>query len=154
MKRSIGNIASLSLMLIALSGPAPAQETGPAMSVGEIAICLCLEPQLDEARNDIAAKRAALKEREEQLSLLSAEIAKKRASLDPADTVGQTVLKNLSNQAILLRQHIRDQAQPALNQAVADYNALAGTYNRDCTTRPRYAADVENARKALVCTPP
>ena len=142
------------LIFFAVIISASAQQAGTAMSVPEIATCLCLEPRLEEARTDIEAKRALLKERADQLAALETEIAKKQASLDPADTVGQTVLKNFINQASYLRRLIQKDLQPALNQSVAEYNALLGTYNRDCAKRPRYAVDVEMARKNLVCPQP
>ena len=131
--------------------PVPA---GPALSVAELRVCLCQELQLEAARKDIAMRRAILDERQAQLSALDAQIAERRKTLDRNDLIGQELLKNTMAQAAALRDLIQSDVRLSLNQAVSDYNALAAEYTATCVARPRYAYDVEQARKDLVCPLP
>lgn len=125
---------------------------GPALSVEELRGCLCEEPQLEMARQDIATRRAILDERQAQLTALDAQIAERRKTLDPNDLIGQELLKNSMAQAAALRDLIQSDVRLSLNQAVADYNAKAAKYTETCVNRPRYAYDVDQAKKDLVCT--
>lgn len=131
--------------------PMPA---GPALSVEELRVCLCQEPQLEAARKDIAMRRAILDERQAQLSALDAQIAERRKTLDPNDLIGQELLKNSMAQASALRDLIQSDVRLSLNQAVSDYNARAAEYTATCVARPRYAYDVDQAKKDLVCPLP
>jgi hypothetical protein len=149
--------ASLLSLLVMTGGPAFAQSnlpTGPALSVEELKTCLCQEPQLEAMRKEIATRRAMLDERQAQLNLLDAQIAERRKTLDPNDVIGQELLKNTMAQAAALRDLIQSDTRLALNQAVSDYNALAASYTETCVNRPRYAYDVEIAKKDLVCPLP
>ncbi|MBL8709559.1 MAG: hypothetical protein JNL25_10220 [Rhodospirillaceae bacterium] len=129
-------------------------QSGGALTVDEIRGCLCMDLELAAKREEIATRRAMLEERNTQLSLLSAQIVERRRSLDPLDTVGQALLKNLIAQETGLRDLIQSDTRPALNQSVAEYNALAALYTTECTTRQRYTFDVEQAKKDLVCPLP
>lgn len=126
--------------------------SGPALSVEELRGCLCQEPKLEMARQDIATRRAILDERQAQLTALDKQIADRRKTLDPNDLIGQELLKNSMAQAAALRDLIQSDVRLSLNQAVADYNATAAKYTETCVNRPRYAYDVDQAKKDLVCT--
>ncbi|WP_374656486.1 hypothetical protein [Dongia sp.] len=150
-------LASLFSGLVMTGGVALAQNAtpaGPALSVEELKTCLCQEPQLEAMRNEIATRRAMLDERQAQLNLLDAQIAERRKTLDPNDVIGQELLKNTMAQAASLRDLIQSDTRLSLNQAVADYNALAARYTETCVNRPRYAYDVDMAKKDLVCPLP
>jgi hypothetical protein len=151
--------ASLLSTLLLLSGVAYAQEAtpipaGPALTVEELRGCLCEEPQLETARQDIATRRAILDERQAQLTALDAQIVERRKTLDPNDLIGQELLKNSMAQAAGLRDLIQSDVRLSLNQAVSDYNALAAKYTQTCVARPRYAYDVDLAKKNLTCPLP
>lgn len=154
--------ASIVSVLILLSGeslPARAQDaesipSGPALSVEELRGCLCQEPRLEAARQDIATRRAILDERQAQLTALDAQIAERRKTLDPNDVIGQELLKGSMAQAAALRDLIQSDVRLSLNQAVSDYNAMAAEYTETCVARPRYVFDVDQAKKDLVCPVP
>ena len=95
-----------------------------------------------------------LDERSAQLAALSEQIKQRRTGLDPLDTVGQEMLKNLINQETALRDLIQSDTRPALNQSVAEYNALAALYTTECANRPRYKIDSDEAAKDLTCPMP
>jgi hypothetical protein len=149
-------LASLVSALVMTGGVAVAQNaaSGPALSVEELKGCLCQEPQLEAARKEIATRRAMLDERQAQLNLLDAQIAERRKTLDPNDVIGQELLKNTMAQAAALRDLIQSDTRLSLNQAVSDYNAAAAKYTETCVNRPRYAYDVDMAKKNLVCPLP
>jgi hypothetical protein len=128
--------------------------SGPALTVEELKTCLCQEPKLEEARQDIATRRAILNERQAQLTALDAQIADRRKTIDPNDVIGQELLKNSMAQAAALRDLIQSDVRLSLNNAVTDYNTLAASYTATCVNRPRYAFDVDQARKDLVCPMP
>nr|WP_298681898.1 hypothetical protein [uncultured Dongia sp.] len=149
--------ASLLMALVISSGTALAQNAtpvpaGPALTVEELRGCLCEEPRLETARQDIAMRRAILDERQAQLNTLDAQIKERRKTLDPNDLIGQELLKNSMAQAAALRDLIQSDVRLSLNQAVSEYNALAAKYTETCVNRPRYAYDVDQAKKDLVCT--
>jgi hypothetical protein len=151
--------ASLLTLLVMGSAAAMAQNatplpSGPALTVEELKGCLCQEPQLDAMRKEIATRRAMLDERQAQLTALDAQIADRRKTLDPNDLIGQELLKNSMAQSAALRDLIQSDTRPALNQSVSDYNALAAKYTETCVNRPRYAYDVDAAKKNLVCPLP
>jgi hypothetical protein len=151
--------ASLLTLLVMGSVTAMAQNatplpSGPALTVEELKGCLCEEPQLEAARKEIATRRAMLNERQAQLTALDAQIAERRKTLDPNDLIGQELLKNSMAQSAALRDLIQSDTRPALNQSVTDYNALAAKYTETCVNRPRYAYDVDAAKKNLVCPLP
>jgi hypothetical protein len=151
--------ASLLTIFALSSGVAAAQNatplpSGPALTVEELKGCLCEEPQLEAARKEIATRRAMLDERQAQLTALDAQIADRRKTLDPNDLIGQELLKNSMAQSAALRDLIQSDTRPALNQSVTDYNALAAKYTETCVNRPRYAYDVDAAKKDLVCPLP
>jgi hypothetical protein len=149
-------LASLVSALVMTGGVALAQNaaSGPALSVEELKGCLCQEPQLEAMRKEIATRRAMLDERQAQLNMLDAQIAERRKTLDPNDVIGQELLKNTMAQAAALRDLIQSDTRLTLNQAVSDYNALAAKYTETCVNRPRYAYDVDMAKKNLVCPLP
>jgi hypothetical protein len=149
-------LASLVSALVMTGGVALAQNaaSGPALSVEELKGCLCQEPQLEAMRKEIATRRAMLDERQAQLNMLDAQIAERRKTLDPNDVIGQELLKNTMAQAAALRDLIQSDTRLSLNQAVSDYNALAAKYTETCVNRPRYAYDVDMAKKNLVCPLP
>ncbi|WP_374314419.1 hypothetical protein [Dongia sp.] len=149
-------LASLVSALVMTGGVALAQNaaSGPALSVEELKGCLCQEPQLEAMRKEIATHRAMLDERQAQLNMLDAQIAERRKTLDPNDVIGQELLKNTMAQAAALRDLIQSDTRLTLNQAVSDYNALAAKYTETCVNRPRYAYDVDMAKKNLVCPLP
>jgi hypothetical protein len=132
---------------------AEAQSKG-ALTVDEIRGCLCMDQELAAKRSDIDTRRAMLDERNAQLAALSGQIAQRRATLDPLDTIGQELLKNLINQENALRDLIQSDTRPALNQSVAEYNALAALYTTECANRARYKLDADQAAKDLVCPMP
>lgn len=151
--------ASLLTILVVSTSVAVAQNatplpSGPALTVEELKGCLCEEPQLEAARKEVATRRAMLDERQAQLTALDAQIADRRKTLDPNDLIGQELLKNSMAQATALRDLIQSDTRPALNQTVTDYNALAAKYTETCVNRPRYAYDVDAAKKNLVCPLP
>lgn len=131
-----------------------AQSAGGALTVDEIRGCTCMDQELESKRTDITTRRAMLDERSAQLAALSEQIKQRRANLDPLDTVGQEMLKNLINQETALRDLIQSDTRPALNQSVAEYNALAALYTTECANRPRYKVDADEAAKDLTCPMP
>lgn len=153
MNRFSIRVALATFLLGGFALSAEAQSKG-ALTVDEIRGCLCMDQELAAKRNDIQTRRAMLDERNAQLAALSSQIAQRRAGLDPMDTVGQDLLKNYINQENALRDLIQSDTRPALNQSVAEYNALAALYTTECANRPRYKLDADQAAKDLVCPMP
>jgi hypothetical protein len=137
-----------------LVSPAMAQmaggATGGSMSVEEIRECLCLQPRLQPLQDAWAASQRQLEEQQNQLANVDQQVTLQRQKLDPNDTVGQQVLKDLLAQQQQLREVIRSQYMPAANQTRDAYNAAVMEYNGKCT-RPRYSIDEATARQNLVC---
>jgi septal ring factor EnvC (AmiA/AmiB activator) len=153
MTGSITRMAVVAAVLGIAAVPAMAQSKG-ALTVDEIRGCTCMDQELAAKRTEIDTRRAMLDERNAQLAALSAQITERRRTLDPLDVTGQDILKNLINQEIALRDLIQSDTRPALNQAVAEYNALAALYTTECANRPRYKVDADQAARDLVCPLP
>jgi uncharacterized protein YbaP (TraB family) len=132
-------------------GGALAQATGPAMTPDEIAACLCQKQAMDQQRASLDAQGALLQERQLELSNLDTEIKRQAAALSSGDTVGQQVLQDLIGQQIALRNLIQLQIRPAYNRQVGELTQVIQTYNTQCTTRPRYKLDVDQAEQTLSC---
>ncbi|HEX6121121.1 MAG TPA: hypothetical protein VFZ03_16860 [Dongiaceae bacterium] len=127
---------------------------GPAMTSDEIAACLCQKEALDQQQSNVDVQNGLLQERQKELNNLDAEIKRQATSLAPNDTVGQQLLQQLIGQQIALRNLIQLQIRPAYNQQANKQRDMIGTYNSQCTTRPRYVLDVEKAKQNLQCPKP
>jgi hypothetical protein len=137
--------------------PAKAQSqvpAGPAMTPDEIAACLCQKQALDQQQSNVDVQGGLLQERQKELNNLDAEIKRQATSLSPNDTVGQQLLQQLIGQQIALRNLIQLQIRPAYNQQANQLREMVGTYNTQCTGRPRYVLDVEKAQQNLQCPKP
>lgn len=135
-------------------GQAMAQATGPAMTPDEVAACLCQRESMDQRRDELDTQGALLEERQKELNSLGAEIKRQAVSLPASDVVGQQVLQDLIAQQIALRNLIQLKIRPAYNKQARDLSQAIETYNAECTTRPRYRLDVEQAEQNLVCPAP
>jgi hypothetical protein len=152
----------LAVLLLGGSGPgwlwpAEAQSqvpAGPAMTPDEIAACLCQKQALDQQQSNVDVQGGLLQERQKELNNLDAEIKRQATGLAPNDTVGQQLLQQLIGQQIALRNLIQLQIRPAYNQQANKLREMVGTYNTQCTTRPRYVLDVEKAQQNLMCPKP
>jgi hypothetical protein len=152
----------LAVLLLGGSGPgwlwpAEAQSqvpAGPAMTPDEIAACLCQKQALDQQQSNVDVQGGLLQERQKELNNLDAEIKRQATSLSPNDTVGQQLLQQLIGQQIALRNLIQLQIRPAYNQQANQLRDMVGTYNTQCTERPRYVLDVEKAQQNLQCPKP
>lgn len=153
--RIFAALFSTLILTSGVSGMALAQNATPVpgsvLTVDELRGCLCEDPRLALAREDIATRRAILNERQAQLTALDQQISDRRKTLDPNDVIGQELLKNSMAQAAALRDLIQSDVRLSLNQAVADYNERAAKYTATCVNRPRHAFDVDLAKKDLVC---
>ncbi len=145
------NLPALLILAAAIGAaqPAAAQSSG-AMSVQEIQQCLCLQPKLQPLQDAWLASQKDFDEHQRQLDAINQEVIAQRGRLDPNDTVGQQVLKDLMAQQQGLRDQISAQYLPAVNQARDAYNSAVTQYNGVCT-RPRYSVDEATARQNLVC---
>ena len=143
--------ACASLLVLSASHGAMAQATGPAMTTDEIRVCLCQEQALEQKRNEVDTQAVLLDERQQELNGLDAEIKRQAAALPSSDQVGQQVLQDLIQQQIALRNMIQLQIRPAYNRSAADLRQIVETYNAQCTARPRYALDAQQAAANLVC---
>jgi len=140
------------LMIQLLSAqPAPAQQA--PLTVQEIRACLCLQPQLQPLQDAWRARQQDYDEHQAQLATVDKEVVAQRQKLDPNDTVGQQVLKDLLAQQQELRDAISVQFLPAVNKARDAYNTAVAQYNGTCT-RPRYSGDETVARQNLICAAP
>ena len=131
-----------------------AAPSGPAMPPQEIAVCLCQEQTIALQQSQVDIQGGLLAERQQELANLDQEIKRKALSTAQTDAVGQSVLQSMISQQIALRNLIQLRIRPdysndvrALNQTVTDYNA-------QCTSRPRYTLDVEQARASMSCPAP
>ncbi|HET6621725.1 MAG TPA: hypothetical protein VFG64_17440 [Dongiaceae bacterium] len=127
---------------------------GPAMTPDEIAACLCQKDALDKQQSNVDVQNGLLQERQNELNNLDAEIKRQATSLSSSDTVGQQLLQELIGQQIALRNLIQLQIRPAYNQQANKLREMVGTYNTQCTARPRYVLDVEKAQQNLQCPKP
>lgn len=141
------------LALVATTTLAQAQ-SGPAMTPQEIAVCLCQEQTISQQQSQVEIQGGLLAERQQELANLDQEIKRKALSTAETDVVGQSVLQSMINQQIALRNLIQLRIRPdygndvrALNQTVTDYNA-------QCTARPRYTLDVQQAQALMSCPAP
>jgi len=141
--------ALLGLSSLLAAGAAEAQST-QSLSVPEIQQCLCLQPKLQSLQDAWLAAQKDFDEQQRQLDALDQEVKAQRAKLDPEDTVGQQVLKDLMTQQQLARDSVSSQYLPAVNKARDAYNDAVMQYNGLCT-RPRYSVDEAKARQGLVC---
>ncbi|MES1151805.1 MAG: hypothetical protein ABUL54_07915 [Dongia sp.] len=141
--------AVLGLSSLIAAGPAEAQSSG-SMTVPEIQQCLCLQPKLQPLQDAWLAAQKDFDEHQRQLDAIDQEVKAQRAKLDPEDTVGQQVLKDLMSQQQSARDAVSSQYLPAVNQARNAYNDAVMQYNGLCT-RPRYSVDEAKARQNLVC---
>ena len=139
------------LLVLSASHGAMAQATGPAMTTNEICVCLCQEQALDQKRSEADTQAALLDERQQELHGLDAEIKRQASATPSSDQVGQQVLQDLIQQQIALRNMIQLQIRPAYNRSAADLRQIVETYNAQCTARPRYALDAQQAAANLVC---
>jgi len=138
-------------LALSASHAALAQAVGPAMTTDEIRVCLCQEQALEQKRNEVDTQGGLLDERQQELNSLDAEIKRQAAVLPGSDLVGQQVLQDLIQQQMGLRNMIQLQIRPAYNRSAADLRQIVETYNAQCTARPRYALDAQEAAANLVC---
>jgi phage-related tail protein len=139
----------LGLSLIAGAGAAEAQ-SAQSLSVQEIQQCLCMQPKLQPLQDAWLASQKDFDEHQRQLDAINQEVTAQRARLNPEDTVGQQVLKDLMSQQQGLRDQVSSVYRPAVNKARNAYNDAVMQYNGLCT-RPRYSVDEAKARQGLVC---
>jgi hypothetical protein len=128
--------------------------SGPALSVTELRDCLCMEQQMSTDRDDMAMRQDLLNERQQELSNLDQQVMEQRNNVQPQDTVGQQVLKDLMSQQQTLRTTVQNELRPAYNTKVDEWNALVARYNTQCADRPRYTMDVKTAQQNLQCPKP
>ncbi len=152
--RHVSVAGCLALLALSASQGAQAQATGPAMTTDEIRVCLCQEQALEQKRNEVDTQSALLSERQQELTSLDTEIKRQAAALPSSDQVGQQVLQDLIQQQMALRNMIQLQIRPAYNRSAADLRQQVETYNAQCTARPRYALDAQQAAANLVCPVP
>lgn len=134
--------------------PALAQSAGPAMTTDEIRVCLCRKQAMETQQDKVDTQGVLLEERQQELTSLDAEIKRQAATLPPDDAVGQQVLQDLIHQQMALRNLIQLDIRPAYNRALSDLRSTVESYNAECTSRPRYAYDAQEAEKNLVCPAP
>jgi hypothetical protein len=127
---------------------------GPAMKPDEIAACLCQKAVLDQQQSNTDVQGGLLQERQQELTNLDTQIKAQAARTPSSDLVGQQVLQDLIAQQIALRNLIQLQIRPAYNRELNQLRTTIETYNAQCTTRPRYVLDVEQAQQNLVCPAP
>ena len=149
LKSKAGFAFLLGVAALVAAGQAEAQSSG-SMTVPEIQQCLCLQPRLQPLQDAWLAAQKDFDEHQRQLDAINQEVTAQRAKLDPEDTVGQQVLKDLMAQQQGLRDSVGSQYLPAVNKARNAYNDAVMEYNGVCT-RPRYSLDEAKARQNLVC---
>ena len=152
--RHLSVAGCFALLFLSASHGAMAQATGPAMTTDEIRVCLCQEKLVEQRRAEVDAQAVLLDERQQELNGLDTEIKRQAAALPSSDQVGQQVLQDLIRQQMALRNMIQLQIRPAYNRSAADLRQQVETYNAQCTARPRYALDAQQAAANLVCPVP
>lgn len=152
--RHLSVAACVSFFVLSSGHGVMAQATGPAMTTDEIRVCLCQEQALEQKRSEADTQAALLDERQQELNSLDAEIKRQAAALPSSDQVGQQVLQDLIRQQMALRNMIQLQIRPSYNTLVSDLRQRVETYNAQCTARPRYALDAQQAAANLVCPVP
>jgi hypothetical protein len=142
--------------LLAAFGPLPAaaQSTGPALTTEEIRACLCQKQAIDRQQDMVDTQGVLLEERQQELTSLDAEIKRQAATLPAEDVVGQQVLQDLIHQQMALRNLIQLEIRPAQIRSISALRDAVNAYNAQCTARPRYALDSQEAEKNLVCPEP
>jgi len=152
--RHLSVAACVSFFVLSSGHGVMAQATGPAMTTDEIRVCLCQEQALEQKRSEADTQAALLDERQQELNSLDAEIKRQAAALPSSDQVGQQVLQDLIRQQMALRNMIQLQIRPSYNTLVSDLRQRVEAYNAQCTARPRYALDAQQAAANLVCPVP
>jgi hypothetical protein len=109
-----------------------------------------MQPKLQPLQDAWLAAQKDYDEHQRQLDAINQEVTAQRARLNPEDTVGQQVLKDLMSQQQGLRDQVSSVYLPAVNKARNAYNDAVMQYNGLCT-RPRYSVDEAKARQGLVC---
>lgn len=127
---------------------------GTALSVPEIRDCLCMEQRMTSMRADVALRQDMLNERQQELANIDQQVINQRAALQPDDTVGQQVLKDLMAQQQSLRNLLQTDLRPAYNAEASQLNDVVARYNGECVNRPRFSADVKMAQQDLQCVIP
>jgi hypothetical protein len=150
----VAGLGALSILLAAAISPAAAQNAGPAMTTAEIRACLCQKQSMERQQDAVDTQGVLLEERQQELNSLDAEIKRQAAVLPGDDQVGQQVLQDLIHQQMALRTLIQLEIRPAQNRSLAALRQSVEAYNAQCTGRPRYALDVEQAETDLVCPAP
>lgn len=140
--------------LFPAAGQSSGQTTGPAMTVDEVRQCLCQKQAMERRQDSVDTQGALLDERQQELASLDAEIKRQAAALPGEDVVGQQVLQDLIHQQMALRNLIQLEIRPSYNRSLNELRQIIEAYNADCTGRPRYAFDVQQAEKDLVCPAP
>jgi hypothetical protein len=148
-KSKTGFALLLGLAVLSRAGAAEAQSSG-ALSVPEIQQCLCLQPKLQPLQDAWLTTQKDFDEHQRQLDAINQEVTAQRAKLNPEDTVGQQVLKDLMAQQQGLRDQVGAVYLPAVTKTRNAYNDAVMQYNGLCT-RPRYSVDEAKARQNLVC---
>jgi hypothetical protein len=152
--RHLSVAGCFALLFLSASHGAMAQATGPALTIDEIRVCLCQEKLVEQRRAEVDAQAVLLDERQQELNGLDTEIKRQAAALPSSDQVGQQVLQDLIRQQMALRNMIQLQIRPGYNVLVSDLRQQVEAYNAQCTGRPRYTSDVQQASANLVCPVP
>jgi hypothetical protein len=147
-------LVAINLPVAMADSPQLAQTTAPALNVGELRECLCMEQQMASDHADLDTRQDLLNERQQDLANIDHQVDDQRAKLSPNDTVGQQVLKDLMSQQQTLRTLLQNDLRPAYNTRVNELNAIVSKYNAQCVGRERYATDVEVAQQNLQCPKP
>src|SRR5581483_8623728 len=116
LKSRFGFAFLLGFAALPLASTAEAQSS-QSLTVPEIQQCLCLQPKLQPLQDTWLAAQNDYDEHQRQLDTINQEVTAQRAKLDPNDTVGQQVLKDLMAQQQTLRDSMSAQYLPAVNKA-------------------------------------
>lgn len=145
---TIGAVASVSAQETTGAGQPAASG---AMSVAEIRECLCAKIDLDARRVGIDEEREDLEAREAELLALDDQINAFRTAMNPSDIVAQEILKGMLQQQNSLRVYLQSTLRANLNASVVSLAEGIETYNRQCTNRTQYVADLEAVQRDLQC---
>lgn len=128
--------------------PAAAQQM---QSVEELRTCLCLEYQLDQLRDEIAARKQEYDAQQAAVAEIQARAIEGYEKVDVNDPNSVEAYKTLVVQRRAAEEHLQREVAPAYNAAVKAYDDLQAQHTQQCANREYRQEDLAVAAQGLNC---
>jgi hypothetical protein len=130
------------------ASPATAQQM---QTVEELRTCLCLEYQLDQLRDEIAARKQEYDAQQAEVAKIQARAIEGYERVDVDDPNSVEAYKTLVVQRRAAEQHLQREVAPAYNAAVKAYDDLQAQHTQQCANRSYRQEDLAVAAQGLNC---